>query len=106
MKQLEDILIYLLKNNNYTLATVIIKALHMPAAPEFQARMSEALRKTATKSDHKIDNHGHEKTCEKFRWSINRPIPTCPVLIRRQWRRFSISWQRRRTGRHAYSFST
>lgn len=48
--QLEDILSYLLKKNNYDLATVIIKALHTPVEPEFQPRLKEALRKTATKS--------------------------------------------------------
>lgn len=49
IKQLEDILSYLLKNNQYDLATTIIKALRSPVAPEFQPRMAEALKKTATK---------------------------------------------------------
>ncbi len=48
--QLEDILSYLLQKNNYDLATVILKALQQPVAPEFQQRMTEALRKTANKS--------------------------------------------------------
>lgn len=47
--QLEDMLSYLLKKNSYDLATVILKALHMPVGPEFQPRMMEALKKTATK---------------------------------------------------------
>ncbi len=47
--QLEDLLGYLLKKNNYALATTIIDALRRPVAPEFQPRMQEALRKTATK---------------------------------------------------------
>jgi HEAT repeat protein len=48
--QLEDILSYLLKNNNYELATNVIKALHTPVDPQFKPRMAEALKKTATKS--------------------------------------------------------
>jgi HEAT repeat protein len=49
VRQLEDLLSYLLKNNNYSLATIIIKGLHMPVDPEFKPRMAEALKKTATK---------------------------------------------------------
>lgn len=48
--QLEDMLSYLLKKNNYDLATIIIRALHMQVDPEFQPRMMEALKKTATKT--------------------------------------------------------
>ena len=47
--QLEDILSYLLKKNNYDLATTIIAALHTPVDPAFTSRMNEALKKTATK---------------------------------------------------------
>ncbi len=50
ISQLEDILSYLLQKNNYDLATVILKALHMPVPPEFQSRLVEALKKTANKS--------------------------------------------------------
>lgn len=48
VQQLEDMLSYLLKKNNYELATIIIEALHMPVAPEFKPRMTEALKKTVT----------------------------------------------------------
>jgi hypothetical protein len=48
--QLEDLLSYLLKRNNYTIATSIIQALHMPVDPEFQPRMKAAQKKTATKA--------------------------------------------------------
>jgi len=48
--QLEDLLTYLLKKNNYEMATTIIKALHAPVPPEFQPRMLEAQKKTATKT--------------------------------------------------------
>ncbi len=49
VRQLEDLLSYLQKNNNYHLATAIVKTLHMPVAPEFKPRMTEALKKTATR---------------------------------------------------------
>jgi len=48
--QLEDILSYLLKNNNYELATHIIKTLNLPVDPAFKPRMAEALKKTATRA--------------------------------------------------------
>lgn len=48
--QLEDMLSYLLKKNNYDLATTIITALHTPVDPVFTSRMNDALKKTATKS--------------------------------------------------------
>ena len=48
--QLEDMLSYVLKNNNYELATLIIKTLHMPVDPQFKPRMEAALKKTATKT--------------------------------------------------------
>ncbi len=47
--QLEDLLVYLLKKNNFTVATTIIEALRRPVDPEFQPRMLEASKKTATK---------------------------------------------------------
>lgn len=50
VQQLEDMLGYLLKKNNYELATIIIEALHMPVDPEFKPRMMEALKKTVTKT--------------------------------------------------------
>jgi hypothetical protein len=50
VQQLEDMLSYLLRKNNYELATIIIEALHMPVDPEFKPRMMEALKKTVTKS--------------------------------------------------------
>ncbi len=50
VQQLEDIHGYLLKKNSYDLATIIIKTLHLPVAPAFQPRMTEALKKTATKT--------------------------------------------------------
>lgn len=50
VQQLEDILAYLLKKNNYQLATVITEALHMQVEPEFRPRMLEARRKTVTTS--------------------------------------------------------
>ena len=48
--QLEDLLAYLLKKNNYELATAIIKTLHMPVDPVFKPRMMDAIKKTATRS--------------------------------------------------------
>jgi hypothetical protein len=48
--QLEDILSYLLQKNAYDLATMILKAFQSPMPPEFQPRLTEALKKTATKS--------------------------------------------------------
>jgi len=48
--QLEDILSYLLKNNKYDLATLIIKTLNLPVDPAFKPRMAEALKKTATRA--------------------------------------------------------
>ncbi len=50
VRQLEDLLAYLLKKNNYELATTIIKTLHMPVDPVFKPRMMDAIKKTATRN--------------------------------------------------------
>lgn len=50
VRQLEDLLAYLLKKNKYELATTIIKTLHMPVDPVFKPRMLDAIKKTATRS--------------------------------------------------------
>jgi len=46
--QLEEMLSYLLKMKDYDLASIIIRALHMPVAAEFKPRLIEAIRKTAS----------------------------------------------------------
>jgi hypothetical protein len=46
--QLEEMLGYLLKKKDYDLASIIIRALHMPVAAEFKPRLAEAIRKTAS----------------------------------------------------------
>ncbi len=48
--QLEDMLSYLLKEKDYDLASLIVRALYLPADPPFQARMAEAVKKN-TSSD-------------------------------------------------------
>ena len=44
--QLEEMLSYLLLKKDYDLASIIIRALHVPVAAEFKPRLDEALRKT------------------------------------------------------------
>jgi hypothetical protein len=51
VRQLEDLLSYLLKKKDYASATVIMRALHMPVDPAFKPRIMEALRKMASKTD-------------------------------------------------------
>jgi HEAT repeat protein len=46
--QLEEMLGYLLKKKDYGLASIIIRALHIPVAAEFKPRLVEAIRKTAS----------------------------------------------------------
>jgi hypothetical protein len=46
--QLEETLSYLLKMKDYDLASIIIRAFHMPVAAEFKPRLDEAIRKTAS----------------------------------------------------------
>ncbi len=46
--QLEELLGYLLKKKDYDLASIIIRALHMPVAAEFKPRLAEAIRRTAS----------------------------------------------------------
>lgn len=50
VRQLEDILSYLLKNKEYKQASVIIQAFHLPVDPAFKPRMMEAQRKTASRT--------------------------------------------------------
>jgi HEAT repeat protein len=46
--QLEEMLSYLHIKKDYDLASIIIRALHMPVAAEFLPRLAEAIRKTAS----------------------------------------------------------
>ncbi|NTW65884.1 MAG: HEAT repeat domain-containing protein [Nitrospirae bacterium] len=46
--QIEEMLSYLLKKKDYDLASLIIRALHMPVAAEFKPRLIEAIRKTTS----------------------------------------------------------
>jgi hypothetical protein len=48
--QLEDMLTYLLQKKDYDLATHIIRALKLPVDPAFKPRMTEALKKTTSKT--------------------------------------------------------
>jgi HEAT repeat protein len=50
VRQLEDLLGYLLKKKDYEFATRIIKALQMPVEPAFKSRVAEALRKAAPRA--------------------------------------------------------
>ncbi len=45
--QLETMLAYLLKNKEYDLATLIVRAFHLPVDPAFRARLAEASQKAA-----------------------------------------------------------
>jgi hypothetical protein len=49
VRQLEDMLSYILVKKDYDLAALIIRAFHMPVDPAFKPRMTEALKKTSTK---------------------------------------------------------
>lgn len=50
IRQLEELLGYLQKKKDYDLAAVIIRAFHSPVDPVFKPRMTEALKKTASKT--------------------------------------------------------
>jgi HEAT repeat protein len=50
VRQLEELLGYLQKKKDYELAAVIIRAFHSAVDPVFKPRMTEALKKTASKS--------------------------------------------------------
>jgi hypothetical protein len=50
VRQLEDLLNFYLKEQNYDHAIGIIQALQMPVDPVFQPRLKEALKKSASKS--------------------------------------------------------
>jgi hypothetical protein len=49
VRQLEDMLSYILVKKDYDLATLIIRAFHMPVDPAFKPRLTEALKKTTSK---------------------------------------------------------
>ncbi len=49
VRQLEDMLNYLLKEKNYDRAQGIIQAFHLPVDPAFQPRIKEALKKTSNR---------------------------------------------------------
>jgi HEAT repeat protein len=50
VRQLEDMLSYVLVKKDYDLATLIVRAFHMPLDPAFKPRMAEALKKTSSKT--------------------------------------------------------
>jgi rubrerythrin len=50
VRQLEDMLSYLLKQKDYDLASLIFRAFHMPVDPIFKPRLEEAIRKMASKT--------------------------------------------------------
>jgi hypothetical protein len=47
--QLEDSLNYLLQNKDYDLATIIVRALHLPVDPLFKPRLNEAIKKASSR---------------------------------------------------------
>jgi hypothetical protein len=49
VSQLEDSLAYLLKGNDYDLATIIVRALHLPVDPLFKPRLIEAIKKASSR---------------------------------------------------------
>ncbi len=49
VKQLEDMVGFLLKNGDYDLATIIVKAFHMPVAAEFRQRLADAVKNASTR---------------------------------------------------------
>ena len=49
VRQLEDMLNYILMKKDYDLATLIIRAFHMPVDPVFKPRMAEALKKATSR---------------------------------------------------------
>ncbi len=49
VRQLEEMLGYVLKKKDYVLATRIIRAFRLPVDPAFRPRLAEALKKTASK---------------------------------------------------------
>jgi hypothetical protein len=50
VRQLEDMQGYLLKQKDYDLAALIVRAFRMPVDPAFQPRLAEAIKKSASKS--------------------------------------------------------
>lgn len=50
VRQLEDMLSYLLKKKDYDLAALIIRVFRMPVHPAFKPRMAEAAKKTASRT--------------------------------------------------------
>jgi hypothetical protein len=49
VSQLEDSLAYLLKGNDYDLAIIIVRALHLPVDPLFKPRLIEAIKKASSR---------------------------------------------------------
>lgn len=47
--QLEDMLTYLLKRKDYDLATIVVRAFHLPVAEDFQPRLTEGVRKASSR---------------------------------------------------------
>jgi hypothetical protein len=50
VRQLEDLLNYLLKKKDYDLAAFIIRVFHMPVDPAFKPRLAEAVKKASSKT--------------------------------------------------------
>jgi hypothetical protein len=46
---LEEMLIYLLKNKDYPLATLVVRSYHLPVDPAFKPRMIEAVKKASSR---------------------------------------------------------
>jgi len=49
VRQLEESLAYLLKGNDYELATIIVRALHLPVDPLFRPRLLESVKKASSR---------------------------------------------------------
>ena len=59
VSQLEDSLAYLLKGNDYDLATIIVRALHLPVDPLFKPRLIEAIQKGLISRHHQHGCHAY-----------------------------------------------
>ncbi len=80
--QLEDILTYLLKNKDYDMASLIVRAFHMPVVAAFKPRLDDAIRKASSRENIRsivTDLYGSIKGSAQY-----RPVYSYLLVLERQ----------------------
>lgn len=88
VRQLEESLIYLLKGKDYGLATIIVRALHLPLDPLFKPRLIEAVKKASSReiigtvvTDMRSNQKGSPEYLAAYSYLLVLDREATPVLL-------------------------